>query len=93
MQPRSLGPNVISYHAAISACEKGARPEQALQLREILRRRVGPNVISYNAAISACEGAAQLYPLFAEGREGGGGAAATAGPRRIDDSKSWSLSL
>ncbi len=31
-------PNVISYSAAISACEKGVEPEQALELlREMLR--------------------------------------------------------
>ncbi len=53
MQPRSLGPNVISYHAAISAGEKGARFEQALQLlREMQRQSVEPDVISYDAAIS-----------------------------------------
>ena len=55
MQRQSAEPDVISYSSAISACVKGAQPEQALQLREIQRRSVEPNVISYNAAISACQ--------------------------------------
>ncbi len=82
MQQQSVEPDVISCSSTISTCVKGAQPEQALQLREIQRRSVEPNVISYNAAISACEGAAQLYPLFAEGREGGGGASTQRSTRR-----------
>ncbi len=47
MQRPSVEPKVISFSAAISACEKGARPEQALGLlREMQRQGVEPNVIS-----------------------------------------------
>ena len=56
MRRQSVEPNVISYGVAISACEKGAQPEQGLELlREMQRQSVEPDVISYNAAMSACE--------------------------------------
>lgn len=49
-------PNLITYSALISACEKGGKPEQALELFEaMLRRGVVPELITYNALISACE--------------------------------------
>ncbi len=60
MQRQSVEPDVISYNAAISACEKGAHSEQALQLRrEMLRESVEPDVISYSSAIGACAKGAQ----------------------------------
>ena len=41
---------------AISACEKGQKPQQVLHLlQEMLRRGLLPNVITYSAAISARE--------------------------------------
>eukprot|EP00913_Durusdinium_trenchii_P025933 g24333.t2 len=49
-------PSVISYNAAISACEKGWQWQHALKLFEAVpKAQVQPSVISYNAAISACE--------------------------------------
>ena len=39
MQPHDLAPHVISYSAAISACEKGQKPQQALQLLQELQIR------------------------------------------------------
>ena len=46
----------ITYSAAISACEKGQKPQQALHLlQEMQLRGLLPNVITYNAAVSACE--------------------------------------
>ena len=55
MQDRKVQPDVISYSAAISACEKGGQWEPALELLQKMQdRKVQPNVISYNAAISAC---------------------------------------
>ena len=56
LQLRGLQRTVITYNAAISACEKGHRPQQALhmlpkmQFRGLLR-----TVLTYNAAISASE--------------------------------------
>jgi len=49
-------PNIISFSAAISACEKGQQCRQALRLLRVMPQQgVTPNVVSYNAAISACE--------------------------------------
>ena len=47
---------MITYSAAISACEKGQKPQQALHLlQELQFRGLLPDVITYSAAISACE--------------------------------------
>ena len=47
---------MITYNAAISACEKGQKPQQALHLlQELQLRGLLPDVITYSAAISACE--------------------------------------
>merc|ERR1719345_486341 len=49
-------PNVITYIASISACEKGEQWAAALGLlRQVQHQRLEPNVITYNASISACE--------------------------------------
>ena len=46
---------VITYNAAISACEKGQRPQHALPLlHELQLSGLLPNVITCNAVISAC---------------------------------------
>ena len=51
----------ITRRAAISACEKGRRWEQALRLlHEMWRSQLEPDVVSCNAAISACEKCRQL---------------------------------
>ena len=56
MRSEGIEPNVITYSAAISACEKGKKWEKALSLLEQMRdARIKPDVISYSAAISACE--------------------------------------
>ena len=45
-------PNVITYNAAISACEKGRQWERALELlRDMEGKGVEPDVITYNAVI------------------------------------------
>ena len=47
---------MITYNAAVSACEKGQQPQQALHLLQDMQLRgLVPNVITYSAAISACE--------------------------------------
>ena len=52
--------NVITYSAAISACEKATQAQKALELLEEMRQKgLEPDVITYNAAISACEKATQ----------------------------------
>ena len=53
---QGLLPNVITYSALISACEKDALPQRALQLLEtMLHQGLLPEVITYSALISACE--------------------------------------
>ena len=49
-------PNVITYNAATSTCEKGQEPRQTLKLLEVMKSKgLMPNVITPNAAIRACE--------------------------------------
>ncbi len=56
MQLQGIKPDVISYTVAISACEKNAQPEQALELlREIERQSAELDVSSYCPASSASE--------------------------------------
>merc|ERR1712039_876525 len=52
MLHQGLLPNVVTYNALISACEKGALPQRALQLFEtMLHQDLLPDVITYNALI------------------------------------------
>ena len=56
LQLRGLLRTVITYNAAISACEKGHRPQQALHMLQKLQfRGLLRTVLTYNAAISASE--------------------------------------
>eukprot|EP00438_Fugacium_kawagutii_P019455 Skav230458 [mRNA] locus=scaffold186:48969:49418:+ [translate_table: standard] len=51
-----LGPNIFSFNAAISACEKAAKWQTALGLLENLAElRLTADVITVNAALSSCE--------------------------------------
>eukprot|EP00959_Pyramimonas_sp_CCMP1952_P443997 9295455-Pyramimonas_sp.AAC.1 len=51
-----MEPDVVSYNAGISACEKAGQWEQALLLLgELQEARIDPTVISCSAGISACE--------------------------------------
>merc|ERR1711933_500087 len=60
MQKARIQPNVITFSAAISACEKGAQWPRVLSLfLGMQKARIQPDVITYNAAISACEKGAQ----------------------------------
>ena len=56
MSWQSVVPDVITYNALISACEKREQPERALEVfKGMSWKGVVPNVITYNALISACE--------------------------------------
>ena len=56
MLHQGLLPNVITYSALVSACEKGKLPQRALELLEtLLHQGLLPEVITYSALISACE--------------------------------------
>merc|ERR1712032_928930 len=49
-----MGPDVFSYNAGISACEKGWQWRKVLSLlREMGEVKSEPDVVSYNAGISA----------------------------------------
>merc|ERR1712048_480113 len=60
MQKARIQPNVISFSAAISACEKGAQWPWALSLFDGMQKaRIQPDVITFNAAIHACGSAGE----------------------------------
>ena len=47
---------MITYYAAISACEKGKQRQRALEPAEVTHSQgLQANVIAYNTATSACE--------------------------------------
>ncbi|CAK0806722.1 unnamed protein product [Prorocentrum cordatum] len=55
MQEVKLEPNVMSYNAGISACEKGEQWQRALELLGKMQEvKLEPSVITYNAGIVAC---------------------------------------
>ena len=66
MPTAKVQPNVISYNAAVSACEKGGQWQEAMTLFEAMpKAQIQPNVISYNAGISACEKGGQWQEALA----------------------------
>ena len=55
MQQREVEPDVITFNALISACEKEHQAEKALQLfDEMQQRGLEPDVITHTALCSAC---------------------------------------
>lgn len=59
-------PNVISYSASISACEKGAMWQAALALfHQMPKAKIRPNLHAHNATISSCEKATQWQQALA----------------------------
>lgn len=64
-------PNVVTYSAAISACEKAGRMDEALVLLNELKAidsddpMMRPNVVTYSATISACEKAGWVNEALA----------------------------
>ena len=62
MTMKGIQPDVITYSAAISACEKGIQLEKALEFMEDMTMKgIDPDVITYYAAISACEKTEQIF--------------------------------
>eukprot|EP00913_Durusdinium_trenchii_P010973 g10299.t1 len=56
MHHKLLQPNVITYSAAASACEKGHRWAEVLELLgQMDSEDLQPNVITFTAAVRACE--------------------------------------
>ena len=56
MREAKLEPNVISYNAGISACDKSRQWQRALSLlSEMWEAKLGSNVISYYSRVGACE--------------------------------------
>ena len=54
------GPHVVSYNAAISACEKGRLPHKALSLLVGMRRQaLSPNVITFSCHLNTSDAADQ----------------------------------
>ncbi|CAK0904407.1 unnamed protein product [Prorocentrum cordatum] len=65
MWEAKLEPDVISYNAGISACEKGKQWQPALALlSEMWEAKLEPDVISYNAAICTSERCSQWRHAF-----------------------------
>jgi len=55
LQRRAMAPDVITYGAAISGCNKCQQRQQALHLLRAMRRwAIAPVVIARSAAISMC---------------------------------------
>ena len=56
MKQQEVVPNVITYNALISACEKGKQSEQALKIFGAMKQQgVVASIITYSASISSCE--------------------------------------
>ena len=55
MREQRVQPNVITYNAAMSACEKGDSWQSAFSLfAEMVNLNISHSVVSYGAAIAAC---------------------------------------
>ena len=55
MKQQGVVPNVITYNALISACEKGKQPRRTIEILQAMQGQgLVPNVITYSALISAC---------------------------------------
>ena len=51
-----LTPNVVSYSATVSACEKNQQQKAAFHLLwDMLRNFPTPGVVSYSETVSACQ--------------------------------------
>ncbi|CAE8624112.1 unnamed protein product [Polarella glacialis] len=60
LQHRQPPPDVASFSIAMTACEKGGRSGQALQVMSAMREAgYRPDAVSFSACVSACEKAAR----------------------------------
>ena len=56
LQKLWLTPDATTDSTSISACEKGVKALEALELFDVLQKQwLTPDVITYSAPISACE--------------------------------------
>ena len=56
MQRQGLHPEVVTYTAQISTCDKCRMTERALQLSDEMQRQgLHPDVVTYTVLISTCE--------------------------------------
>jgi pentatricopeptide repeat protein len=70
MPAHGVTPNVVSFNAAIGACEKGEQWQLALGLLdEMPRRSIQPDSITYNQVIMACAAGQQWEMSLAMLRE------------------------
>jgi len=60
MRRQGMVPDVITYSALISACERGKSPELAMEVfRSMQRQSAVPDIVIYSAFISSCGKAQQ----------------------------------
>jgi len=65
MQRHASVPDVVTYRAAISVCEKGQHYKQALHLlRAMQRHAIVPDVVIYGAAICVRESSSSTNGLY-----------------------------
>lgn len=71
MREQGLTPDTMSYNAAIAACARSSKVDEALALlKEALGRKVA-DVVTYNSAMQVSTGMADHWSI--DGEWGGGG--------------------
>jgi len=59
---QGIKPEIVTYNALISACEKGKDLRKALQFRQCMQRQdIKPTLVTFNALISALARRAWTY--------------------------------
>eukprot|EP00746_Dinoflagellata_sp_MGD_P044129 gnl/MRDRNA2_/MRDRNA2_20772_c0_seq1.p1 gnl/MRDRNA2_/MRDRNA2_20772_c0~~gnl/MRDRNA2_/MRDRNA2_20772_c0_seq1.p1 ORF type:complete len:138 (-),score=30.65 gnl/MRDRNA2_/MRDRNA2_20772_c0_seq1:24-437(-) len=72
MQKHALKQCIVSYSAAISACEKGGQDKKALRLfAAISENDLQPNIVSYNAVLDAVHGRIEGKQIFQRALDAG----------------------
>ena len=71
MRTYGIEPNIISYNATISACEKGVQWDKAMNLfKDMQINSIDPNIISYSETIGACFNSCKYKEAFKQLQEG-----------------------